>query len=94
MAEGRAVPGAAEELAALLVAVAWPPMAATDGFLGGELYRSDDERLVMVTRWRDEAAVEAYAGPGWRDTAVVLPEERRLLARPPHVWHFRQVPTP
>ncbi|HVQ94068.1 MAG TPA: antibiotic biosynthesis monooxygenase [Mycobacteriales bacterium] len=94
MWEARARPGRLDDLAAL-VAAAWPALAATDGFAGGELYRADsatDPRLVAITRWRDEAALAAAAGPGWRDTPVTVAGEAALHARPPHVWHFTPVP--
>jgi heme-degrading monooxygenase HmoA len=94
MWEARALPGRLDELVAL-VRRAWPALAAADGFAGGELYRSDsdtDPRLVLVTRWQDEAALAAVAGPGWREAAVLLPGEEQLHARPPHVWHFTPVP--
>jgi heme-degrading monooxygenase HmoA len=94
MWEARALPGRLDELVEL-VAGAWPALRAADGFAGGDLYRADsdtDPRLVLVTRWRDAAALAAAAGPGWRDTPVPLPGEERLHARPPHVWHFTPVP--
>jgi hypothetical protein len=94
MWEARALPGRLDELVEL-IRRGWPALAASDGFVGGELYRADsgtDPRLVLVTRWRDEAALAAAAGPGWPDTAVPLPGEEHLHARPPHVWHFTPVP--
>ena len=95
MCEARAVPGRLEELVGFVLERVWPAVSAADGFRGGEVYRADsdtDPRLVVLTRWRDEAALAAVAGPGWRDAAVLLPGEDRLHARPPHVWHFTQVP--
>jgi hypothetical protein len=94
MWEARVVPGLLDELVGFVVARVWPTLVAADGFGGGELYRADSDtepRLVLLTRWRDEAALAAAAGPGWR-AAVLLPGEDRFHARPPHVWHFTQVP--
>lgn len=95
MWEARVRPGAQDELVAL-IRRHWTALSQVDGFVSGELYRSDDgePRLVLVTRWRDEAALAAAAGPGWRATAVPLPGEEPLHARPPHVWHFTAVPLP
>jgi hypothetical protein len=95
MWEARARPGRLDELVELMTGRAWPALAAADGFAGAELYRADsatDPRLVLLTRWRDEAALAAAAGPGWQDTPVLLPGEELLHARPPHVWHFTPVP--
>jgi heme-degrading monooxygenase HmoA len=94
MWEARAVPGLLDEFVEFVVERGWPAMEAVDGFAGGELYRADSEsepRLVMITRWRDEAALAEFAGPDWQSSPVVLPDEERFLARPPHVWHFTQV---
>jgi heme-degrading monooxygenase HmoA len=96
MWEARVRPGAVDELVAL-IRRHWAELSTVDGFAGGELYRADDAgapRLVLVTRWRDEAALAAAAGPGWRTAAVPLPGELALHARPPHVWHFTPVPLP
>jgi heme-degrading monooxygenase HmoA len=95
MWEARALPGRLDELVDLVTGKVWPALAAADGFAGGELYRADsgtDPRLVLITRWRDEAALAAAAGPAWRDAAVTVPGEAALHARPPHVWHFTPVP--
>jgi heme-degrading monooxygenase HmoA len=95
MWEARVTPGLLDQFVEFLVERAWPVMEAADGFAGGELYRADsgtEPRLVMITRWRNEAALARFAGPDWRSTPVVLPEEDRFLTRPPQVWHFTQVP--
>jgi heme-degrading monooxygenase HmoA len=97
MLEARVVPGLLDEFADFVAQRVWPAMAALDGFGGGELYRADSDtepRLVMITRWRDEGALAAFAGPDWRLAPVVQPDEERFLARAPHVWHFTQVPVP
>ena len=95
MWEGRVVPGRLDEFVELVVERGWPVLEAAAGFVGGELYRADSDtepRLVLITRWRDEAALAAFAGPDWWSTPVALPDGERFLARPPHVWHFTQVP--
>jgi heme-degrading monooxygenase HmoA len=94
MFEARVVPGLLDEFVDFVVERVLPAMEAADGFAGGEVYRADSDtepRLVMITRWRDEAALAGFAGPEWRTRAAVPPEEERFLARPPHVWHFTQV---
>lgn len=57
--------------------------AGADGYAGGEVYRSLDQpgRVVVVTHWRDEAALAAYAGD--------VPA--RLVEGEPRVWHFEPV---
>lgn len=57
-----------------------------DGFLGDDIVVGPDT-LTYVSRWRDEAALEAYAGPGWRTEPVVLEDEDRFLVRPLQVVH-------
>jgi heme-degrading monooxygenase HmoA len=96
MEEARAVPGRLDALVEDVVRRVWPALERADGFAGGELYRADsdtDPRLVAITRWRDEAALAGYAGPRWRETPVAIPAGEPSVARPPHVWHFTQVPT-
>jgi len=58
-----------------------------DGFLGDEILVGEDE-LIYISRWRDEAALERFAGPAWRSSPVVLPAEERFLAAPLRVRHF------
>ena len=91
MWEARAQPGRAGELAAQLRdATHRDRLRAVDGFLGAEVFVSYDgpDRVVVVSRWRDEAALEAFAGTQWRDRPVVDREAAPLLAREPAVWHF------
>lgn len=93
MWEGRIVDGRLDEYLAVLREHVWPSLSGNDSFAGGEVFRSydDEPRLVVLTRWRDEAGLSGCAGPMWRDTPVVLPQEEELLARPPQVWHFSPV---
>ncbi|MER5865998.1 antibiotic biosynthesis monooxygenase [Kitasatospora sp. NPDC002040] len=70
-----------------VLAVLWD----TDGFEGAELLRSAseaDHRVLLLTRWRDEAAVRAYAGPMWRIRPVWAEGEFGYLEHPPTVAHF------
>jgi heme-degrading monooxygenase HmoA len=95
MWEARSHPGQLDALVETVVERAWPVLEAAEGFVGGEVYRADSDvepRLVVLTRWRDEAALAGYAGPGWRERPEPLPDQDRLLARPPHIWHFTPVP--
>ncbi|MFL6138359.1 MAG: antibiotic biosynthesis monooxygenase family protein [Frankiaceae bacterium] len=85
MWESRLAPGAAEELAAHLVGIAWPALTAAPGFQGGEAYRSsgDEERAVVVTRWADEASA---AGGAEVERGLA-----RFCAGEPHAWQFEQL---
>jgi heme-degrading monooxygenase HmoA len=88
MWEARAVPGRAADLAAWAAATQLPPGAG--GLLGGRAYLSLDgpDRVVVIADWRDEAALAAFAGPGWRTAAPVDAAGEALLAGPARVWHF------
>ncbi|MBW6437111.1 antibiotic biosynthesis monooxygenase [Actinoplanes hulinensis] len=52
----------------------------------------DDEagELVYLSRWRDEEALAAFAGPAWRDAPVMLPGEEEYLLAPLLVRHYRE----
>ena len=93
MWEARVLPGLVDELVAWLRVDAWELMTAVDGFEGGELYRSFDgpDRVVLITHWRDEAALAEFAGPDWRTEPVIGDADRSFLAGAPHVWHFTAV---
>ncbi len=58
-----------------------------DGFLGDEILAGEGS-LLYISRWRDEGALEKFAGPSWRDTPVTLPAEARFLSEPLRVRHF------
>jgi len=52
--------------------------AAADGFLGMEVLRpmQDSEgRIMVITRWRDEQALQSFAGPLWRMRPVRIDSE-------------------
>lgn len=60
--------------------------ATLDGFLGDEIVVGPDT-LTYVSRWRDEAAVAAFAGPGWCTEPVTFEDEDRFLVEPLLVRH-------
>jgi quinol monooxygenase YgiN len=58
--------------------VAVPAISAEPGHSRTEVYRSDDDRIVVISHWTDAP----------RD----LPEPPAgLAARPPHAWNFTPV---
>jgi Antibiotic biosynthesis monooxygenase len=80
MWEARAVAGRLEELVAAVRAYR-VALSLVDGYGGGDLYRADgpDPRVVLITRWSDQAALDAAPEP---------PADPDLHARPPHAWDF------
>ena len=94
MWEGRVAAGAQSRVGPH-VAQRLSQLQATEGCLDVEAFQSfdhgdegGDDRIVIITRWRDVAALERAVGPGWR--ADSYDDEPDLWARPPHVWHFEQ----
>lgn len=92
MWEARVAPGAESRVAGHLAPVLGE-LRTTDGCVGAEAFRSladqsgePDDRVVVISRWRDIASLEQAAGPGWRVDSIS--DEPGLWARPPHVWHF------
>ncbi|MFG3053182.1 antibiotic biosynthesis monooxygenase family protein [Kitasatospora sp. NPDC048239] len=93
---GQVTAGRIEEFRSLLTSRVIPELVRTDGCLGGELMQSvtdDGHRVLVVSRWRDEAALRGYAGPMWRIRPVWSEGELRYLAHPPEVTHFTPIPT-
>jgi len=92
--EAEVKPGQIDRLLDLIRTSLLPRVVAADGFLGVEFLRSlhDDQKLVAVSRWRDEQALADYAGPLWE---VWAPKVDSLggdyLARPSHVHHYLPV---
>lgn len=87
-------PHRAEAFCARLAATVLPEIGRRDGFLGGELLRAcadGDHRVRMITRWRDEDALRAYAGPMWRIRPVWSEGELNDLEHPPTVAHFHSL---
>ncbi len=48
----------------------------------------DPLRVQYLSRWRDESALVAYAGPAWRTDPVTFPDEDRYLTEPLTLRHF------
>ncbi|MFG2824050.1 antibiotic biosynthesis monooxygenase family protein [Kitasatospora sp. NPDC048365] len=89
--EAQVSPRRIEQFCAELAAEVLPTIAEREGFLGGELLRAlvdGDHRVRMITRWRDEDALRAYAGPMWRIRPVWAEGELNFLDHPPTVSHF------
>lgn len=88
--------GKADDLIRYVSSEVWPTLEGTPGFLGGEVlrsHRSDGERLLLVTRWDGEAAIEGYLGPAWAAHEMTpVPAEEPYLEGTPHVDHWVVVP--
>jgi hypothetical protein len=50
--------------------------------------------VLVITRWRDEESLKAYAGPMWAKRPVWSDTEQTYLAHPPEVSHFTVVSRP
>ena len=90
VSEARVRPDRLDEfMSALHQLVAGFP-ARFDGLIGHEVLVDDADPTTVqyVTRWRDEAALVGYAGPGWRTDAVTFPGERDLLLEPLALRHL------
>jgi GNAT superfamily N-acetyltransferase len=86
----RVRPGMLDEFRAFIEA-GTTRFAAHEGFLGDAIVVGPDT-LTYVSRWRDTAALAAYAGPGWRTEPVVLPDEDRYLTEPLRLRHVEVRP--
>lgn len=91
----RVRPGLLDEFRAFIEA-GTAGFAALDGFVSDEIVvrrgsaapdGPTPDTLTYVSRWRDAAALAAYAGSGWRTEPVVLPDEDRFLLEPLRVRH-------
>lgn len=49
------------------------------------------QRVQYVSRWRDERALESYAGTNWRTAPVTFPDEDEYLLEPLKLRHFQVV---
>ena len=49
----------------------------------------DPQRVQYVSHWRDEQALENYAGANWRTDPVTFPDEDEYLQRPLTLRHFQ-----
>lgn len=64
-----------------------------EGLLGHEVQVDMDDpcRVRYVSRWRDEQALEAFAGQNWRTDPVTFPDEDEFLRQPLKLRHFYDV---
>jgi len=86
MWEGRVNPGQLDEFCAWARSEAWPQFVGAEGFLGGEVYRSDEQyHAVVITHWADDDTLAA--GNTWFDLGA-----ERFLAAEAHAWAFMPVP--
>jgi len=71
-------------------------VAPADGFLGMEVLRSmrnNEGRVMVITRWRDEQALQSFAGPLWHERPVLVDSELAdHLSHISHVTHYLPVP--
>lgn len=49
----------------------------------------EPQRVQYVSRWRDEQALENYAGARWRTDPVTFPDEDEYLLEPLKLRHFQ-----
>ncbi|GGQ85916.1 MULTISPECIES: antibiotic biosynthesis monooxygenase family protein [Kitasatospora] len=92
--EAQVSPLRVEDFCARLASIVLPEFDQWDGFLGGELLRAladGDHRVQMITRWRDEEALRAYAGPMWKIRPVWSEGELHELEHPPTVAHYHSL---
>jgi hypothetical protein len=59
-----------------------------------EVYVSYDgpQRVVVISHWRDQGELSAYAGSGWLlDPSAETNAFGDAVAGAPHVWHFTRI---
>jgi hypothetical protein len=71
-------PGAADTLVSWVFSTALPELSLATGLQRSEVYRSADNRVVVITLWSGEPV-----------TLSEPPDD--LVARPPMSWDFEQV---
>lgn len=90
-------PGRLDDLVEHVATNVWPSVTAADGFVGGEILRSvgrSEQRLLLVTRWRDEEALEHFLGPAWTAHELTpVPDEASFLGGVPFVDNWLVVGT-
>jgi hypothetical protein len=94
MWEADVTPGKMDRFLEVLQSSIVPRLAAADGFLSAEIVKSvqGDERVIVVSRWRDEQAIAAWAGPMWKIRAPYVDfEVARYLSRTSRVHHYAPV---
>lgn len=78
MWEAKARPESFGELLDWVYEAVVPALAAAPGHAGTEVFRSGQERIVVISRWREHPP------------ELPVPPER-LVPRPPHAWDFTPV---
>jgi quinol monooxygenase YgiN len=89
--EAEVKPGKMDQLLDLIRTTLLPRVAVMDGFLGIEFFRAmqGENGILTVSRWRDEEAIAAYAGPLWEFwTPKVDSLAADCLAHPSAVHHY------
>ncbi len=82
MWETKVSAGQLDDFCSWIRSAAWPQFVVANGFVGGEVYRSDEQdRAVVVTRWIDADALAA--GNAWFDLGA-----ERFCERGPDAWQF------
>lgn len=74
--------GKAEEFKAFLLGAVLPQVQSRDGLIDvivGLPDKSSPNLFLMLSIWRDQAAIEAFAGKDWRAPAIIGADERRLV---------------
>ena len=96
MSEARVRPDALTTFMTALARLVDDFPARYAGLLGHEVLvdLDDPHRVQYVSRWRDEDAVAAFAGAGWRTEPVTFPDEEAMLLQPLTLRHFRSGPGP
>ena len=93
VSEALVKPGREEEFVARVLELVRTFPETCDGFEGHEVLvdLDDPSRVRYVSRWRDEQALERYAGPGWRTDPVTFPDEDEYPRQPLTLRHFASV---
>ncbi|WP_415947345.1 putative quinol monooxygenase [Streptomyces sp. KLOTTS4A1] len=92
VSEARVRPERFEEFRAYILAAVRGFPARYPGLVAHEVLAAPPHSLLYVSRWRGEADLVAYAGPGWREQPVMLPGEEDYLLGPLEVRHFASEP--
>jgi quinol monooxygenase YgiN len=92
MWETRVRPERLDEMVAYVRDEVLPVVGKADGFLAAEVLTSHaaaDQRLLLITRWTGEAALESYLGPQWRAHEMTpIPDEAEFVLGIPFADHW------
>jgi quinol monooxygenase YgiN len=98
--EAHVAPERVDEFCDLIASTILPKVLQVDGCVGGEVLRPlsadhawnvEEPKVVGITRWRDEAALEAFLGPRWRVRPMWEEQELEYVTGVPRVWHYEPV---